>query len=170
MTHAKKVNERDICCADTFASYSLAMSYGVHFAKVRVDTETGKTEVLDYAAVHDVGKAINPMSLQGQIEGAVQMGIGYALSEGLVLDEKGKVKNTTFKQYHILNALEMPPIKIGLIEKTEPCGPYGAKSIGECSVVPSAGAVANAAANAIEREANHLPLRPDTILGLLGKE
>lgn len=170
MTHAKKVNERDICCADTFASYSLAMSYGVHFAKVRVDTETGKTEVLDYAAVHDVGKAINPMSLQGQIEGAVQMGIGYALSEGLVLDEKGKVKNTTFKQYHILNALEMPPIKIGLIEKTEPCGPYGAKSIGECSVVPSAGAVANAAANAIEREANHLPLRPATILGLLGKE
>lgn len=170
LTYAKKVNERDICCADTFASYSLAMSYGVHFAKVQVDTETGKVEVLGYVAVHDVGKALNPMSLQGQIEGAVQMGIGYALSEGLVLDDKGKVKNTTFKQYHILNAKEMPPIKIGLVEKTEPCGPYGAKSIGECAVVPSAGAVANAVSNAIERETDHLPLKPEAILSLLDRE
>lgn len=170
VTHAKSVNQRDICCSDTFASYALAMSYGAHFVKVSVDTETGAVKVLDYAAVHDVGKALNPMNLEGQIEGAVQMGLGYALSEGLILDEKGKVKNTTFKQYHIMNANEMPPIKIGMIEEVEPTGPYGAKSIGECSVVPSAGAIANAVANAIQCEVHQLPLKPDRILRLLAQK
>lgn len=167
VTHAKQVNQRDICCTDTFASYALAMSYGAHFVKVSVDTDTGAVKVLDYTAVHDVGKALNPMSLEGQIEGAVQMGLGYALSEGLILDEKGKVKNTTFKQYHIMNANEMPPIKVGMIEAVEPTGPYGAKSIGECSVVPAAGAIANAVANAIECEVHHLPLKPDAVLNLV---
>lgn len=166
VAHARKVNQRDLCCADTFASYALAMSYGAHFVKVAVDTQTGAVKVLSYTAVHDVGKALNPMALEGQIEGAVQMGLGYALSEGLLFDEKGKVKNTTFKQYHIMNAAEMPPIQIGFIEAIEPTGPYGAKSIGECSVVPSAGAIANAVANAIDCEVHQLPLKPDVVLAL----
>lgn len=170
ITHARKVNQRDICCADTFASYGLAMSYGAHFVKVSVDTQTGGIKVLEYTAVHDVGKALNPMSVEGQIEGAVQMGLGYALSEGIIIDDKGKVKNTTFKQYHIMNANEMPPIKVGLVEETEPTGPYGAKSIGECSVVPSAGAIANAVANAIGVQVHHLPLKPDAVLKLLARE
>ena len=170
ITHARKVNQRDICCADTFASYALAMSYGAHFVKVSVDTRTGGVKVLEYTAVHDVGKALNPMSVEGQIEGAVQMGLGYALSEGIIIDRGGKVKNTTFKQYHIMNAGEMPPIKVGLVEETEPTGPYGAKSIGECSVVPSAGAIANAVANAIGCEVHRLPLKPDTVLELLARE
>mgnify|MGYP005931286027 CR=1 FL=1 len=170
ITHARKVNQRDICCADTFASYALAMSYGAHFVKVSVDTRTGGVKVLEYTAVHDVGKALNPMSVEGQIEGAVQMGLGYALSEGIIIDSGGKVKNTTFKQYHIMNAGEMPPIKVGLVEETEPTGPYGAKSIGECSVVPSAGAIANAVANAIGCEVHRLPLKPDTVLELLARE
>ena len=146
------------------------MSYGAHFVKVSVDTRTGGVKVLEYTAVHDVGKALNPMSVEGQIEGAVQMGLGYALSEGIIIDRGGKVKNTTFKQYHIMNAGEMPPIKVGLVEETEPTGPYGAKSIGECSVVPSAGAIANAVANAIGCEVHRLPLKPDTVLELLARE
>ena len=64
----------------------LAMSYGAHFVKVSVDTRTGGVKVLEYTAVHDVGKALNPMSVEGQIEGAVQMGLGYALSEGIIID------------------------------------------------------------------------------------
>lgn len=167
VTHAKKVNQRDICCADTFASYALAMSYGAHFVKVSVDTQTGAVKVLDYTAVHDVGKALNPMSVEGQIEGAIQMGMGYALSEGIIIDGKGKVKNTTFKQYHIMGADEMPRIRVGLVEAIEPTGPYGAKSIGECSVVPSAGAIANAVANAIGCEVHHLPIKPDVVLKLM---
>lgn len=167
MAYAKRVHQRDIAYADTFASNALAVSYGAHFAKVRVDTETGKIEVLAYTAVHDVGKALNPMSVEGQIEGAVQMGVGYALSEGIEWDEKGKVKNSTFRSYHILNATEMPPIRIGLVEEIEDSGPYGAKSIGECSVVPSAPAVINAVSNAVGREFNALPVNPENVLEAL---
>lgn len=167
MSHAKKVNQRDIAWADTFASNALAVSYGAHFAKVRVDTETGKIDVLEYVAVHDVGKALNPMSVEGQIEGAVQMGLGYALSEGIEWDQSGKIKNSTFRSYHILNAVEMPPIKIGLVEEIEASGPYGAKSIGECSVVPSAPAVINAVSNALGAEFNVLPVKADSVIQAL---
>lgn len=168
--HAKAVNQRDLCCSTTFASKAMAVSYGAHFAKVKVDTQTGEVQILDYTAVHDVGKALNPMAVEGQIEGAVQMGVGYALTEGLEIDAKGKVKNTTFKQYHMPGADEMPPIKIGLVEGIEPSGPYGAKSIGECSVVPAPAAIANAVANAIGREVNRLPMKPADILALLQEE
>lgn len=167
LRYAKQVHQRDICCADTFASGAMAVSYGAHFAKVQVDTVTGEVKVLEYTAVHDIGRALNPMNVEGQIEGAVQMGIGYALTEGLVLDEKGKVKNTTLKQYHMLGALEMPKIRIGLVEKTEPSGPFGAKSIGECSVVPVAAAVANAVSEAIGRPITKLPIRPGDVLELI---
>lgn len=170
ISHAKQVNQRDICCSDTFASYALAMSYGAHFVKVEVDTYTGKIKVLEYTAVHDVGKAINPMSVEGQIEGAVQMGIGYALTEGLIIDEKGKVKNTTFKQYHIINSVEMPTVKIDFVEELELTGPFGAKSIGECSVVPTIGAIGNAVSNALECELNHLPLKPEVILSAIAEK
>lgn len=165
--HARAVNQRDIVCADTFASDSMAVSYGAHFVKVRVDTETGEVKVLDYAAIHDVGKALNPMNVEGQIEGAVQMGLGYALSEGIEHDDKGKVKNGSFRQYHIFTAPEMPPIRIALVEEIEPGGPYGAKSIGECSVVPAPAAIANAVASAIQRDVRSLPLNKQTVLTLL---
>lgn len=159
VAYAKSNSMRDICCADTFASCANAISYGAHFAKVQVDTETGIVKVLDYTAVHDVGHALNPMSVEGQIEGAIQMGIGYALTEALVLDPNGKIKNASLKQYHLLNAEEMPQIKIGLVEEIEPSGPFGAKSIGECSVVPVAGAIANAVANAVDIEIHQLPVK-----------
>lgn len=170
MRHAHEVNERDICCSGTFANCTNAMSYGAHFAKVRVDTETGEVKVLSYTAVHDVGKAINPMAVEGQIEGAIQIGMGYALSEAIEYDEKGKVKNPNFKAYHLMHAAEMPEMKVGLVEELEDYGPYGAKSIGECSVVPSAGAIANAVANAIDREVHELPLRPERVLKALYEE
>lgn len=170
VTHAKKVNERDLYCSGTFASDSLAMSYGAHFAKVCVDTETGAVRVLNYTAVHDVGKALNPMSVEGQIEGAIQMGLGYALSEGLVLDDKGKVSNASLKKYHMPLAAEMPQIKVGLVEEIEERGPYGAKSIGECSVVPVAGAIANAVSNALGIPMNHLPLTPEKVKELLSQK
>lgn len=149
----------------TTASPAAVISYGAHIAKVRVDTVTGSVELLDYAAVHDVGRAINPLSVRGQIEGAIQMGAGYALSEGVFLDESGKVKNASLKTYRMFRAPEMPMrLMIDLIEEIEPAGPYGAKSIGECSVVPAAAAIANAVSNAIGRDCNDLPVTPERIL------
>lgn len=164
VVHAQSISKREITAIETFNSIAGVSSYGAHFAEVEVDTETGTVKVLNYVAVHDVGKAINPMSVEGQIEGAIQMGIGYALTEGLEFDQRGKVKNNTFKKYHLINSMEMPETKVLLIEEGEDAGPFGAKSIGECSVVPVAPAVTNAVANALDIEFNQLPLKPERIL------
>lgn len=167
MIHAQKVSQREIIRSETFAANAGVTSYGAHFAEVEVDIETGKVKVLNYVTAHDVGKAINPMSLEGQIEGAIQMGIGYALTEGLEFDNKGKVINGSLKRYHLINSTEMPSIKIILIEEGEEAGPFGAKSIGECSVVPVAPAVVNAVINALGCDFNDIPLKPGKILDKL---
>ncbi len=159
--HARQ--RRELCVAETFVSDSMAVSYGTHFVKVQLDTDTGEVKVLDYVAAHDVGYALNPLNVEGQIEGAVQMGLGYALSESIVRDEKGKVKNSTLRQYKIFRAADMPPIRIALVEEIEPGGPYGAKSIGECSVVPSAAAIGNAIADAAGINFKQLPLTREYI-------
>ena len=169
MIHSQKVNQREMIVSETFASNSGVTSYGAHFAEVEVDTETGKVKVLNYVAAHDVGKAINPMSLEGQIEGAIQMGIGYALTEGLEIDSRGNIKNNSFKKYHLITASEMPDVKVILVEEGEESGPFGAKSIGECSVVPSAPAITNAVINALDCEFYDLPLKPEKILNMLSK-
>ena len=155
----------------TTAANAAVISYGAHIVKVKVDTETGNVELLDYAAVHDLGYAINPLSVRGQIEGAVQMGAGYALSEGVQIDENGKVKNTTLRTYRMFRATDMPrSLHVDWIQEGEEAGPFGAKSIGECSVVPSVAAISNAVSNAIGVECNHLPLDPKRITALLASK
>ncbi|MCK5675156.1 MAG: molybdopterin-dependent oxidoreductase, partial [Spirochaetales bacterium] len=121
--HAHRESQREIIASETYYSKGNPTSYGAHFAEVEVDTENGTVRVLSYVAVHDVGKAINPMGLEGQVEGAVQMGIGYALSEGLIIDENGRTVNNSFKKYKILRASEMPEIKVFFIEEGEKYGP-----------------------------------------------
>ena len=155
--------------AEAFASNGMAVSYGAHYVKVEVDTQTGAVRPLDYVAVHDVGTPLNPMNLEGQIEGAVQMGLGYALCEAIELDDKGKVTNGTFRQYHMFTAPEMPPIRIAFVGKPERTGPYGGKSIGECSVVPAPAAIANAVSNAIGGDFHDLPLKPAVVKAALDK-
>lgn len=167
--HAHHKSQRDLVVAETFASQAIASSYGAHFVKAQVDTETGDVKILDYVAVHDVGKALNPMNVEGQIEGAIQMGLGYALCEGIERDEKGKVKNSSFRQYHIFTAPEMPPIRVAVIDKPEETGPFGAKSIGECSVVPAPAAIVNAVSNALELDFHSVPLKPAVIKAALGQ-
>ncbi|MDR1800686.1 MAG: xanthine dehydrogenase family protein molybdopterin-binding subunit [Lachnospiraceae bacterium] len=157
--YARHKEFTELICEVTQAPDAAVISYGAHIVKVSVDTETGHTVVLDYAAVHDVGKALNPLGVKGQIEGAIQMGLGYALSEEIQTDKNGKVLNPTLKKYHMLRANEMPKkIKIALIEKGEPSGPFGAKSIGECSVMPVAAAVSNAISNAVGCDFCDLPI------------
>ena len=168
-SHARHKSHRDLVAAVNHASNGMAVSFGAHFVKVRVDTQTGEVKPLDYVAVHDVGTPLNPMNLEGQVEGAIQMGLGYALCESINLDARGKVTNSTFRQYHIFTAPEMPPIRVAFVGKPEPTGPYGGKSIGECSVVPAPAAIANAVSNALEQDYHDLPLRKEVILASLSK-
>lgn len=144
-----------------------AGSYGAHFAEVRVDKWTGEIKVEEYVAVCDVGKVLNPLLLEGQIQGAILMGIGMALFEELKLDEKGGVKNANFKKYRMPKAKDMPKITIEFVEEYEEGGPYGAKSIGEASIVPVVPAVVNAVNDALGSELTELPLLPEKILSSL---
>ncbi len=160
-------HQEDFIEACTYASVALPGSYGAHFAEVLVDTKTGDVKILDYVAVHDVGRAINPMILEGQLHGGIQQGIGYALCEDITLDENGKVTSDSFSTYHILHANEMPKIRTGFIEEGEYGGPYGAKSIGEAAIVPVASAVLNAVSNAIGKPIKQYPAKPERVLALL---
>ncbi len=159
MIHAQNVSRREIICQETYAMAAGPSSYGCHIARVVVNAETGGARVTDYVAVHDVGKVLNRLSIEGQLEGAIHMGVGYALREGLQFNEKGENIYNTLRKISLLSASEMPRIQVDFIEKGEPTGPYGAKSIGEAAVVPSAPAVANAISNALGIELDNLPYR-----------
>ena len=137
---------------------------GTHFAQVEVDTWTGLVKVLDYLAVHDIGQAINPAMCVAQIQGAAQMGCGAALTEELSILPDGRSLNSLSK-YHVLNAPDLPEIQVELIQDgTSLEGPYGAKSIGEVSMVPAAPAIAAAVNQALGSDLSVLPMNPDRIL------
>jgi CO/xanthine dehydrogenase Mo-binding subunit len=166
-TTAKVKDNTDIVVTHTYHGTSNPGAYGVHFAEAEVDTETGMVRVTDYLAAHDIGKAINPGMVEGQIEGSVQNGIGYALYEELIINREGTILNGSFKNYHVVNAPDMPRIKTLLLELGGDDGPYGAKSIGEVAFVPVAAAVINAVNNALGTSLSDMPLTPGKILTAL---
>lgn len=145
---------------------SMTYTFGTHGVEVEVDKESGKVEILKYISAHDVGKAINPMLLEGQIYGGAIMGIGYALTEQLVLTE-GKVRNGTFRDYNMLTARDVVPMKSFIVETQDKSGPFGAKGIGEPGCVPSGPAIANAIYDAIGIRITDLPITPEKILAAL---
>ncbi len=117
-------------------------TFGYAAQMIVLDSETGKVEHV--LAAHDVGKAVNPLLCEGQVEGAVHMGLGYALSEGFPCDENGVPLNTTLRKLDIIRPKDMPPVEVILVESPEPNSPYGIKGVGEIGLVPTAGAVAAA--------------------------
>jgi putative selenate reductase molybdopterin-binding subunit len=137
------------------------------FAEVEVDTETGQVEVLHLATAVDPGTAINPMQAEGQVEGAVTQGLGYALTEELVLDAEGHPLNANFLDYKIFGAKDMPKLTTILVQTDEPLGPYGAKSISEVPINGPAPAIANAIFDAIGVRIRKLPIRPEDVLKAL---
>jgi CO/xanthine dehydrogenase Mo-binding subunit len=137
--------------------------------QVEVNTETGRVKVLKMWDAHDVGKAINPQSVQGQIEGSLFMGIGYTLWENLQFKD-GKVVNPNFANYRLARSLSTCPIDSILIETNDPQGPFGAKGMGEAALLPTAAAIANAIYDAIGVRIKELPITREKVLEALSKK
>lgn len=140
-----------------------AYAYATQAAIVEVDTATGEVKVLKIIAAHDVGRAINPRIMEGQIHGSCSMGQGYALTESFPT-EKGYPTKKLFKDYGIPTIADTPNYEIIFIEDPEPLGPYGAKGISEVATVPVTPAILNAVSNAIGVRINKVPATPDVIL------
>lgn len=143
---------------------NISATYGFACQAVLVEVEeaTGKVEVLKIASAHDVGRALNPLACEGQIHGGIHMGLGYALTEQLIVQD-GYVLNPQFMEYAILHAGDMPEIEVRLIESVDPAGPFGAKGIGEAGAIPVAAAVANAVHDAVGVRIRELPLTPERV-------
>jgi len=137
--------------------------YGAVFAEVEINTETGGVNVLKLTSAYDVGKAINPEMVKGQIVGGGVMGIGFALTEGLQLKD-GHILNPNFTDYRILRSCDIPEIKPIIVESNEPTGPFGAKGIGEGSMVNVASAISNAVCHATGVRMTELSITPEKIL------
>ena len=143
-------------------------SFAAQFAEVAVDTETGQARVLKMVAVHDIGRAINPTTAEGQVEGALQQGIGFALLEDLVVDDTtGRTRNANFVDYKLLTALDMPEIQVELLESEDELGPFGAKGVAEDGTCPTAAAIANAIYHAIGVRMKELPITAERLLAAL---
>jgi xanthine dehydrogenase molybdenum-binding subunit len=148
-----------------------APSFIANFAEVEVDIETGQVKVLKMVAGHDSGRAMNRMFFEGQVQGGLQQGIGYALTEGLVLDKTtGLPLNPRLLDYNVLGAVDMPEVEVVIVEAIEPTGPFGAKGLGEPCLVCTAPAVANAIYNATGVRIRELPITPEKILKALGEK
>ena len=149
-----------------YGNFSRAYPFSAQVAEVEVDPETGQVKVLDFAAAVDLGKAINPVSAEGNTEGAVVQEIGTALMEE-VSYEQGTVVNPNFVDYRVPRAINVPAIKTFLVETNDPYGPYGAKACGMTSNMPVAAALANAIYNAVGVRIKELPITPMKVLKAL---
>jgi len=141
-------------------------AYAGGVAQVDVDTETGEVEVVKLVSLADVGAAINPLSVEGQIEGGGSMGVGYALMEE-IRTEAGVTQNPDFTDYNIPTALDITNLEARIIEEREPTGPYGAKGFSEVALTPIAGAVVNAIRNATGAPIDEIPATPEHVLNVL---
>ncbi len=147
-----------------------AYSYATQLVEVEVDTETGQYEILRVVAAHDVGRAVNPMAVEGQIEGGVAMGLGYAVMEEIVWEE-GHLVTEDFGTYLIPTALDVPPIRSIIVEEPEPTGPFGAKGTGEPPACPTAAALVNAIYDAVGVSITSLPVTAEKVYwGLRAQE
>lgn len=161
--HVRKLDHNsETGLGEAYFSYSFA----THVAQVMVDKLTGQVTVENYWAAHDVGKAINPAGIEGQVEGAVSQGIGWAVLEDFKYKE-GRVTTPNLSTYLLPTTLDMPKINTIIIENPDPEGPWGALGIGEPSIIPIGAAVANAVSNALGIQMNELPLTPEVVLTAL---
>ena len=146
---------------------AISYAYGAQAVEVAVDMETGLVKILRIYSAFDNGKTINPKMCEAQMEGGAVMGIGCALYEGFIIDDKGVLQNPNFHDYKICSTRDVPSgdnIRVAFVESTHKEGPYGAKGVSESAMCPTAPAIANAIYNAIGIRLKHLPMTPERIL------
>ena len=144
-----------------------APGFTTHICDVEVDKETGHVKILRYAAIQDVGRAIHPSYVEGQMQGGVAQGVGWALSEEYIYDKDGRLENPGFLDYRVPVASDMPMIDTVLIEVPNPRHPFGARGCGEVPIIPPMAAVANAIADAIGIRLRDLPMSPPRLRAAL---
>jgi CO/xanthine dehydrogenase Mo-binding subunit len=145
----------------------ITYAYATNIAEVEVDTETGEIKVLRFISAHDVGKAINPKQVEGQIEGGIVQGMGYCLMEEIIHDERGRIVNPDLTTYLIPTAVDAPQIVPLMVESAFEMGPYGAKGFGEQPLMGVAPAITNAIRHAMGIRITELPAKPERIIQLL---
>jgi CO/xanthine dehydrogenase Mo-binding subunit len=141
--------------------------FAVHDCELAVDPETGHIEILGYSVVQDVGRALNPRAIFGQIQGGVVQGLGYALHEEISIDPNGRIRQTGLETYRVPLAPDVVPVEISLYEGAPSIGPLGTKGAGEVPILNVAATIACAVANATGRPVQQLPLTPPRVLELL---
>jgi len=139
-------------------------AFSVHLVDLDVDKETGKVKICRYTAIQDAGKAIHPSYVEGQIQGGVAQGIGWALNEEYIFDDKGGMQNASLLDYRMPTSLDLPMIDTVIVEVTNPDHPFGVRGTGEVPIVPPAPAIANAIFNATGKRYYNLPMKPEVIL------
>jgi len=159
-----------IAATASFVPESSPPPFMAAFAEVAVDTETGLITVVDYVAAVDCGTAINPRLAEGQMEGAIANGIGYALTEEMQFTSLGRVKNPDLARYKIPGTMDLPPIRVYLVESYEPTGPMGAKSIAEIGINGPLPAIANAVYHAVGVRLTHPPFTPEKVWRELNRQ
>lgn len=138
--------------------------FAVHVADVEVDPDTGKVDVIRYTAIQDAGKAIHPGYVEGQYQGGAAQGIGWALNEEYIYDEKGVMENAGYLDYRIPLASDLPMIATVIVEVPNPFHPYGVRGVGESGIIPPLAAVSTAVSNAIGVRMSELPCSPPRVL------
>jgi CO/xanthine dehydrogenase Mo-binding subunit len=144
--------------------------FGAHIVDVEVDVETGKVTILRYTALQDVGKAIHPSYVEGQLQGGVAQGIGWALNEEYIYDAQGRLVNASLLDYRMPTALDLPMIDTVLVEVPNPGHPYGVRGVGEVPIMPPAAAVANAIYQAVGVRMAELPMSPARMAAALAAQ
>ena len=144
-----------------------APGFSTQFCDVEVDPETGRVEILRFVIAQDAGRAIHPSYVEGQMQGGVVQGIGWALNEEYIYDEDGRLSNPGFLDYRVPVASDVPMIEPIVVEVPNPNHPYGVKGVGEVSICPPMAAIANAVADAIGRRMQDLPMSPPKVLEAL---
>ena len=145
-----------------------AGGFGTHIVDVAVDPETGKVDILRYTAVQDAGKAVHPAYVEGQMQGGVAQGIGWALNEEYYVDPVGTMLNSTFLDYRMPTSLDLPMIETIIVEVPNPDHPFGVRGVGETPIIPPVAAVANAIHDALGLRLYQTPMNPARILEALG--
>ena len=141
--------------------------YATQIADVEVDDETGEVVVKRIVAVHDCGQPINPMLVEGQIQGGISMGVGYALQEEILFDDQGKQINPNLTNYIMPTSLDMPELDVQLVDNYDPTGPHGAKGVGEPTAVPTAAAIMNAIYDAVGVRITTLPATAEKVMAAI---